>query len=145
MKAYVDAAVLIWHLRAEPRALRFIRGLRDDPNWELWTGAMQRVEVLLYIRPPQETETLLFLSLFHTAPVDQAIVDKAASLFRQWNPSHGVDVDDAILAATAMETGGTIFTLKSQALSHAGVAGQEGLVTALRVRRATQRNDWRVA
>jgi predicted nucleic acid-binding protein len=32
-------------------------------------------------------------------------------LYRQWHPSHGIDVNDAFLAATAMKTGGKIVTL----------------------------------
>ena len=54
---------------------------------------------------------LLFLSRFQTAPVDQGIVDEAAGLHRQWNPSHGLDINDAILAATVMRTGGAIYCL----------------------------------
>ena len=55
--------------------------------------------------------TELFLSHFRTAVVDQEIVDAAGSLYRRWDPSHGVDVNDAILAATAKKTGGKIFSL----------------------------------
>jgi len=51
------------------------------------------------------------MSQFKTAPVDQSIVDAAGALYRKWHPSHGIDVNDAILAATAMQTGGRIFCL----------------------------------
>ena len=111
MRAYVDADVLIWHLRGERRALSFLRRLRDDDACELWTGAMQRAEVVFFMRAQEEQGTILFLSLFRTAPVDQAVVDQAAGLYRKWNPSHGLDINDALLAATVVRTGGVLYCL----------------------------------
>lgn len=111
MRAYVDSDVLIWHLRGEPEALKFLRRLSQDDTMELWTGALQRAEVLFFMRPGEEEETELFLSQFKTAPVDSRLVDAAGHLFHTWNPSHGIDVNDAFLAATAQSAGGKIFTL----------------------------------
>ena len=111
MRAYVDADILIWHLRGEGKALHFLKRIKKDRSLELWTGAMQRAEVVFFMKPQEEDLTLLFLSQFNTAAVDQRIIDKAASLYREWHPSHGVDVNDVILAATAMQTGGQIFCL----------------------------------
>lgn len=110
MRAYLDSDILIWHLRGDKKALKFFTSLRDSGVFEMWTGAMQRAEVLFYARPEEEEATELFLSLIKTAPVNQEIVDVAAKIFRRWNPSHGIDVHDAILAATAMQTGGKIFS-----------------------------------
>lgn len=50
------------------------------------------------------------LSRVKTQPVTQPIVDLAGSFYRRWHGSHGVDVNDAILAATAATTGGRIVT-----------------------------------
>lgn len=114
MRAYVDADILIWHLRGARKALNFLRRLRDDNAYELWTGAMQRAEVVFFMRPEEEEPTLLFLSHFETAPVDQGIIDEAAALYRTWHRSHGLDINDAILAATAMRTGGQVFCLNKK-------------------------------
>jgi predicted nucleic acid-binding protein len=114
MRAYIDADVLIWHLRGEQKALRFLQRLRADPEYELWVGAMQRVEVVFFMRPGEEAATTAFLSQFKTAPVDQTIVDKAGELYRRWNPSHGIDPNDAILAATLQATGGKIYCLNTK-------------------------------
>ena len=114
MRAYIDSDILIWHLRGEAKALHFFRGLREAQTYELWTGAMQRAEVIFFMRPGEEEDTRFFLSQFKTAPVDQAIVDRAGALYRKWNPSHGTDVNDALLAATAMLCGGHIFCLNSK-------------------------------
>ena len=111
MRAYIDSDVLIWHLRGERRALDFLRRLRDDGEHELWTGAMQRAEIVFFMKPQEEEGTLLLLSQFKTAHVSQDIVDEAGTLYRRWHPSHGLDVNDAILAATVMQTGGHVFCL----------------------------------
>ena len=111
MRAYIDADVLIWHLRGEKKARDFLISLRDQDAYELYTGAMQRAEVVFFMRPDEEETTTLLLSQFRTEPVDQEIIDAAGALYRRWQPSHGIDVHDAILAATAIRTGGRIFTL----------------------------------
>ena len=114
MRAYIDSDILIWHLRGERKALTFLQGLKGRTEYTLWIGAMQRAEVVFFMRPHEEADTLAFLSQFSTASVDQRIVDRSAALYRQWNPKYGVDVNDAILAATAAETGGKIFCLNTR-------------------------------
>ena len=114
MRAYVDADILISHLQGARKALDFLRGLRADSGCELWTGAMQRAEVVFFMRTGEEEATLLFLSQFNTAAVDQGIVDKAAAFYRRWHASHALDINDAILAATVLQTGGQIFCLNKK-------------------------------
>jgi predicted nucleic acid-binding protein len=111
MRTYVDSDILIGHLRGVRKAASLLRRLSDQPASELWMGALQRAEIVFFMRESEEPATLSFLSRFKTEPVTQEIVDAAARLYRQWNPSHGTDVNDAILAATARATGGTIYTL----------------------------------
>ncbi len=111
MRAYIDADVLIRHLRGKKQARDFLTNLRDQDAYELYTGVLQRAEVVFFMRPDEEEATELFLSQFKTKPVDQKIIDSAGVLYRKWQPSHGIDVNDAILAATAIQTGGRIFTL----------------------------------
>jgi hypothetical protein len=111
VRAYVDSDILIWHLRGEARAAGLLRKLAADRDLELWTGALQRAEVVFFMRPSEEEATMTLLGAFRTEPVTAEIVDAAGRLYRRWNPSHGVDVNDAVLAATAARTGGRIYTL----------------------------------
>ena len=111
MRAYIDSDVLIWHLRGDPKALNFLQKLRDDGEYEFWIGAIQRAEVVFFMRPEEQAATERFLSQFKTAQIDQTIVDTAGELYRKWHPSHGIDVNDAMLSATSMLTGGRIFCL----------------------------------
>jgi len=114
MKAYLDSDVLIWHLRGERKALNLLKRLRNNVQYDLWIGAMQRAEVVFFMRPAEESTTLLFLAQFQTASVDQQIIDKAGEIYCKWNPRNGIDVNDAILAATVLQTGGIIYTLNSK-------------------------------
>jgi predicted nucleic acid-binding protein len=110
MRAYVDSDILIWHLRGERRAAALLRTLSVESGIELWTGALQRAEVVFFMRPAEAPATMSFLSRFKTEAVTQEIVDDAAELYRRWHPAHGLDVNDAILAATVVATGGKIYT-----------------------------------
>lgn len=114
MRVYVDADVLIWHLRGAKPAIKFLRHLQDQAENELWIGAMQRAEIVFFMRPDEEENTLLLLSQFKTAPVNQEIIDRAGVLYRRWHPSHGLDNNDAILAATAIQTGGIVYCLNTK-------------------------------
>jgi len=114
MRAYIDSDILIWHLRGEKKARDFLRRLRNRGEYDLWTGAMQRAEVVFFMRENEEEQTLQFLSQFRTEPVDQTLVDEAGILYRKWNRSHGIDVNDAILAASARRTGGMVFSLNKK-------------------------------
>ena len=113
MRTYVDSDVLIWHLRGERKAISLFRRFSAE-GADLWLGALQRIEVVFFMRASEREATMHLLSKFKTAPVTADVVDKAGALFQEWNPSHGIDVNDAILAATAMHTGGRIYTLNTK-------------------------------
>jgi predicted nucleic acid-binding protein len=114
MRAYIDADILIWHLRGEQKATLFLKKLINAKEYELYIGAMQRAEIVFFMRPHEEQATELFLSQFRTASVDQKIVDSAGRFYRAWHASHGLDINDALLASIALETGGHIFTLNKK-------------------------------
>lgn len=111
MRAYIDSDILIWHLRGNRKAANLFRRLSQEPGTEMWTGALQRAEVVFFMRPGEAAATISFLSRFKTAPVTREVVDDAAGLYRVWHPTHGIDVNDAMLAATVASTGGKIYTL----------------------------------
>jgi predicted nucleic acid-binding protein len=114
MRAYLDSDILIWHLRGEHKAMNFLKNLRQKDMYELWTGALQRAEVVFFMRPGEEEITELFLSQFKTAAIDQVIIDAAGALYRKWHPSHGINPNDAILAATVLKTGGILYSLNKK-------------------------------
>ena len=60
-----------------------LKRLRDDEQFDLWIGVKQRAEVIFFMRPAEESSTLLFLPQFQTASVDQRIIDKAGEFYRK--------------------------------------------------------------
>lgn len=67
---------------------------------------------------------MALLARFRTAPVTESIVDEAAALYRRWHPTHGVDVNDSMLAAIVASTGGRIYTLNVKHYPMPEVAAQ---------------------
>ncbi len=110
MRAYIDSDVLICHLRGEQKAQNLLSKLQNEKRHTLYIGVMQRAEIVFFMKSNEKKATELFLSQFKTQAVNQEIIDSAGALYRKWNPSHGIDVNDAILAATVIETGGIIYT-----------------------------------
>ena len=56
MRAYIDSDILIWHLRGEEKATKFLKKLNNSKEYELWIGAIQRAEVVFFMRPKEEEE-----------------------------------------------------------------------------------------
>jgi hypothetical protein len=52
------------------------------------------------------------------------IIDKAGAFFRRWNPRSGADINDTILAATAILANGKIYTLNTKHYPMPGLAIQ---------------------
>ena len=67
----------------------------------------------LYFLCPQRKKKIqnIFYHNFIQNPLDNTIVDLAGRVFRNWNASHGLDINDAILESTSMQTGGRIYSL----------------------------------
>jgi len=118
---YLDADILIWHLRGLPAATALLLELMGDPAIDVWTGCMQRAEVTFHLRASEKAETEKFMGLIRSYPVTERIVDMAAEIYRTWHPSHGTDPNDAILAATAVLTNGLVVT---QNVKHFPMLGQ---------------------
>jgi len=112
MRIYIDADILIHHLRGNRLALNFLQKIdHDQSKNELWICAMQKAEIVFFMRENEVALVHLLLSKFRCAPVTDRIIDEAGKLFRTWHKSHGIDPNDAILAATVQSTGGVIYTL----------------------------------
>lgn len=100
MAVVVDTTVLVDHLGGRPEARAALAApLRSR---DAHASEVTRLEVLVGLRPGEETATRGLLAALVWHPVDAAVAERAGELGRAWVPSHGgIDAADLAIAATA--------------------------------------------
>jgi len=96
----VDTDVLIWHLRGYAQASRRLDEL--DP---LTLSAVSYLEVLQGMRNKAElaaVQQMLHKRQAHMLPITEGITQQAVSLMEALTLSHGLQMGDALIAATAL-------------------------------------------
>jgi predicted nucleic acid-binding protein len=97
----VDTDVLIWHLRGYPQATR-----RLDELGVLTLSTVSYLEVLQGMRNKAEllaVKKMLERRSARLLPVTEAITLRATELMEALTLSHGLQMGDALIAATAIE------------------------------------------
>jgi predicted nucleic acid-binding protein len=97
----VDTDVLIWHLRGYPQATR-----RLDALDALMLSAVSYLELLQGMRNKAElmaVKTMLQRRAASVLPVSEAITHRAIALMESLTLSHGLQMGDALIAATALD------------------------------------------
>ena len=67
---------------------------------ELWAGA----------RPPEYTALGALFDALLCVPIDAALGRRAGEYLRRYRKSHAVELDDALIAASAVERGASLWT-----------------------------------
>jgi predicted nucleic acid-binding protein len=104
----VDTDVLIWHLRGYPRATR-----RLDEIGVLTLSAVSYLEVLQGMRNKAELEAVKKMLDKRSArllPITETITRCATALMESLTLSHGLQMGDALIAATALDHGLPVLT-----------------------------------
>jgi predicted nucleic acid-binding protein len=104
----VDTDVLIWHLRGYPQATR-----RLDELGALTLSAVSYLEVLQGMRNKAELVAVKKMLAHRAAtllPVSEAITRRAIELMEAITLSHGLQMGDALIAATALDHGLPVLT-----------------------------------
>ncbi len=114
MNAFIDSNILIDYFKGNINAQIFLNTIFRDNKNVLCVGAIQRAEIVFFTRPNEEEAVSEVLSNLKCIDINQAVVDLGAKIYKKWNPSHGIDINDAILASTAELNGGMIFTLNTK-------------------------------
>ncbi len=97
----VDTDVLIWHLRGYPQATR-----RLDELPSLTLSAISYLELLQGMRNKAElvaVQKMLQRRRATMLPVTEAITQRAITLMEALTLSHGLQMGDALIAATALD------------------------------------------
>lgn len=109
MSAVVDTSVFIDVLRGSEAAGNLLA--RRRATGPLHSSLVVKAEVLSGIRKAEEPSTRELLSSIEWHDVDEAIVEDAGRLGRQWLPSHnGIDTADLLIAATAQTLDAPLLT-----------------------------------
>lgn len=104
----VDSDVLIWHLRGYPKATR-----RLDELGVLTLSAVSWLEVLQGLRNKAELTAVKKMLVRRSAvllPITEPITHRAIALMESLTLSHGLQMGDALIAATAAEHGMPVLT-----------------------------------
>lgn len=111
----VDTDVLIWHLRGYPKATQ-----RLDQLAKLTLSAVTYLELLQGMRNRAElmaVQKSLTLRQAERLPLTPAITERAVLLMETLALSHGLQLGDALIAATGLEYSLTLLTANTKHFS----------------------------
>ena len=106
-KIVCDTNILIEILKGDDKTVRKTESLEGELSissisvMELFYGAFDKAE---------QRKLERFVALFRIVHVDQSISRRATELVRRYAKSHGLDIPDSLIAATAMESGAKLLT-----------------------------------
>ena len=109
--ALLDTDLLIDFLRKHPSAAALFEKLPDDCA----ISTLSVAELHAGVREGVEREALShLLGTFLQIELDAAIAALGGLLRRDWGRSHGVGLNDALIAATAIHTGRLLLSLNAK-------------------------------
>lgn len=112
MPILVDTNLVVDYLRDRPEAVAYLDGIIDQPA----VSAITVAELYQGVREGGERSRLAaLLSSWRIVPLTGPLAERAGLLARQYRPSHGTGIADAVVAATALDGG---FTLATRNLRH---------------------------
>ncbi len=103
----IDTDVLVEYLRGRQEAVEYLEGLTAD----LYVSVVSVAELFAGVRGDQEERSLeQFLLVFTALPVTERVARLGGLYRRDYRPSHGTGLADALIAATAEENGSGLVT-----------------------------------
>ncbi len=111
----IDTDVLIWLTRGHTGAATRLQNINP---WRI--SAVTYIELIQGARNKQELASIkkgLALNSTETLPINTAISNHAAKLVETYALSHGLQLADALIAATALEHNLTILTANNKHFS----------------------------
>jgi predicted nucleic acid-binding protein len=98
----LDTDVLIEYLRGRREAIEYLEGLTAD----LHLSVISVAELFAGVRGDEEERSLeQFLLAFGILPISESVTRLGGLYRRDYRPSHGTGLADALIAATAEENG----------------------------------------
>ena len=105
----VDTDILIDHLRGQPEARGLLEGAIEE-GVRAYCSSITKVEIYAGIRTGEEEETQALFEILESIGVDDRIALLAGRYLNQFAKSHGLEIGDAIIAATTKVMGVCLYT-----------------------------------
>lgn len=107
----LDSSILIDHLRGHLPARDWLASIAlQEPAPVFAYSVITAAELLCATAPKSEETVIHLLSALREVPVDGSIARLATNYIRKWRPGFGVQLPDAIVAATAKHLGAVLVT-----------------------------------
>jgi len=103
----IDTDILVDYLRGIPEAVRYL----EELDVELKLSAINVAELFAGVRDNERDAVDVLLACFEIVPLDQSLAIRGGLLRRDFGKSHGIELADAIIAATAENLGCPLATL----------------------------------
>ena len=110
MPIVVDTDVIIEVLRQRDTGILAGWQRLVEDGEQIVFSAITMAEVYHGVKPSEETAVAAAFSVMRCAPVAAAIARRAGDYLRTFNRSHGVELGDALIAATAAELNFPLWT-----------------------------------
>lgn len=94
----LDSNVVVDHLRGDHPVTAFVKSLDADQKYY---STVTEIEVYAGARDAEIPQTDLLFSTLTRLVVDEPVVRAAVRYLKKYGKSHGVDLPDAVIAATA--------------------------------------------
>lgn len=109
MNAVFDSDILIDHLKGNKEATTLLQECIHAGNTPT-CSVLTRIGLLSGMRPGEERQLERFFVCFSIIQVTDEIATTAGMYMNRYRKSHGTNVADAIIAATAKHTGYRLYT-----------------------------------
>jgi hypothetical protein len=114
----LDTEVLVEYLRGREEAVGYLEGLASD----LYVSVISIAKLFAGVRGDEEERSLWQLLLaFDAVPVSEKVARTGGLYRRDYGPSHGTGLADAIIAATAAETGAKLVSCNRRHFPMGGI------------------------
>lgn len=102
MTLLLDTSVLVALIRQQPAAMKWLSGQSRTP---LAVSSATVLEIEFGVENEEDrAKVRLAMSPLIVIAMDEAIARRAGAILRRYAPSHGLDMPDAIVAATSLVT-----------------------------------------
>lgn len=107
----LDTDIVIEYLRGATQAVEYLENLKG----ELLLSVITVAELWAGVRGEEEESALeQFFLAFRILPIDEATAKEGGMLRRQFAPSHGTGLGDALIAATSQREGARLVSFNAK-------------------------------